>query len=182
MYSRSNKELVTMDASTKKKKLKTKATNSYGHFLRIRKEWLTETDPEAKIDLKEILQEWRGMGADAKQYFVNLYEKEKEELASNPTEGRVVKSNYSKKKKKKEINVKNLEVKENTTGKFLTKLEIMDERIGEVRAENQAYLRRLSDQKEHLAVDKFKLKVVAEELEALKEKYDHLVNQHDKCQ
>ena len=66
------------NSSGTRSKLKTKAANSYGQFLKHRRLELKQADPHAKLNRSEVSKEWRSMGSEAKKVFVERYRKEKE--------------------------------------------------------------------------------------------------------
>ena len=63
-----------------KQKVRKKAANSWGQFLKQRRKELTENEPNAKVKRAELVQEWRCMGPAEKQIFEESHRKEKEKL------------------------------------------------------------------------------------------------------
>ena len=162
-----------------KQKVKRKAANSYGQFLRQRRKELTDEDPNAKMKLSEFVQEWRCMGPAEKQIFKERHRKEKEKMGIVNGKGR---KSTSKDKEKKVKKLKDShELEENPTVKFLETLEDIDQKIKEVKVNSEVVREELSHLREVFAVNKFKLKSVTDELEALKVKHQLLIKQHDFC-
>ena len=173
---------ITFNKSSQKvskQKVKKKAANSYRQFLTQRRKELTDKDPNAKMKLSEFLQEWRCMGLAEKQKFEECHRKEKEKMGIVNGKGRQTAV------KDKKIKVKKIEdsheLEENPTVEFLESLEKIDQKIKDAKVKSEVVREELSHQREVFAVNKFKLKSVTDELEALKVKYQLLVTQHGFC-
>ena len=65
------------------KKAKTEPVNSYGQFLKLRKQQIAEKDPKDQLDITEAQKEWKTMNSEDKAFFTNRYRKEKEEMGTN---------------------------------------------------------------------------------------------------
>ena len=164
-----------------KKKAKTEPANSYGQFLKLRKQEITEKDPKDQLDITEAQNEWKTMNTEEKAFYKECYRKEKEEmgLSYRIKRKRKVKDNPIKERKSKKVKLEDR--KENPTAEFLEKMELMDINAEELRFENKVLCEVLSSEKEINAVNKYKLKVKTEELDTLKHKYEQLVLQHSLC-
>ena len=156
-----------------------KPTNSLGQFLKMKRQDLIVNNSSAKVDLSAALEEWRNMGCEQKKFYEECSEKEKEEMDFIGKHDK--KESKSCKKAKKTKDPKPPEVKENSTLKFLSDLESIDKQIIQLRAENKVISDQWSNQKEEYAVNKYKLKMVTEEYETLKDKYILLETQHSMC-
>lgn len=168
------------NSSGTRSKLKTKAANSYGQFLKHRRLELKQADPHAKLNRSEVSKEWRSMGSEAKKVFVERYRKEKELIG--PIDRKASKVKVDALKKVKQIkNPKKGKVKVNPTINFLNNLESIDQKITAVSSVNAALVGELAGQKQDYAVNKYKLKAVTEEVEVLKDKFAQLVVQHESC-
>ena len=172
------------DSACEAKKVKTKPANSYGQFLKLRGEELKRADSNAKVNTSVALLEWRLMGPDQKQFYKECYKKEKEKL-----DGELVRKEVKnklrevkvKKEKKNALTKSKIKPKKNITVEFLAGLDVIDGKIHEIRTENRGLYHNLLNLREDQAVNRFKMKQVTEELEALKNKYVTLVAQHDVC-
>ena len=158
---------------------KMKPTNSLGQFLKMKRQDLIVNNSSAKVDLSAALEEWRNMGSEQKKFYEECSKKEKEEMNFIGKHDRKVSNSCKKAKKTKDP--KPPEVKENSTLKFLSDLESIDKQIIQLRAENKVISDQWSNQKEEYAVNKYKLKMVTEEYETLKDKYILLETQHSMC-
>merc|ERR1712096_328342 len=168
--------LVTKGKAKKlplEKKANTEPANSYGQFLKLRKQQIAEKDPKGQLDITEAQDEWKAMKDEEKAFFTNCYKKEKEEMGANYRMKRKRKENPKMKQKSKKV--KMIDCKENPTVKFLEKLELVDITVEELGLENKVLFEELSTEKVVNAVNKFKLKMKTEELDNLKDKYEQLV-------
>ena len=165
-----------------KSKNKTEPVNCYGQFLMFKKQKLQEKDPNAKLNRSDTLKEWKGMDQNEKDFFVECYRKEKEEMGDKyrNRELKLAKKDAGEKNKKQK-KVKESKDAENPNLKFLEKLEAIDYSIGELGKENEVLREKISNLRVENAVFKYKLKTKSEELESLKDKYEQLVLQHNLC-
>ena len=164
-----------------KKKAKTEPANSYGQFLKLRKQQTTEKDPKGRLDITEAQNEWKAMKSEEKAFYTDCYRKDKEEMGTNyrMKRKRKVKDNPVKKQKSKKVKL--IDSKENPTVEFLEKLELVDINVEELRFENKVLCEEFSNEKVINGVNKYKLKIKTEELDNLKDKYEQLVLQHSLC-
>ena len=169
---------------SKDRKIKTEPANSFGQYIKYRKKESIENNPKDKLDMKDVRKKWSIMSDVEKAFFKDCYMKEKHEMGTNYRMNRKRKVKENLKKRNPEVKklAKNVKVqKETETEEFLVKLQLCDKNIEESHNESKVWCEELSCEKITNAVMKYKLKMKKEELDALKDKYEHLVLQHNQC-
>ena len=180
----------TVPCSSKSKKvskvikIKTEPANSYGQYIKYRKKLINDTNPEDTLDMEDVRKKWTIMSADEKAFFKDRYQKEKNEMGTNYRMNR--KNKVKENSKKKDPKVKKLAInlkvkKESDTEEFLVKLQVCDQNMNDAHNENKVWCEELCSEKIKNAVIKYKLKMKTEELDSIKEKYEHLILQHNQC-
>eukprot|EP00092_Neocalanus_flemingeri_P089658 GFUD01113465.1.p1 GENE.GFUD01113465.1~~GFUD01113465.1.p1 ORF type:complete len:287 (-),score=61.27 GFUD01113465.1:8-868(-) len=173
--------LKNIEKAPKSKKTRKRAANNYNHYMKLSRQEFFGKNLNGQFDTTKAINNWKGMSSKDKEFYTDCFRKEKEEMGLSCSKKRKANVEDSSKKDQESIKVDGKQEIVHPTVEFLATLEHLDEDIENLRNENKCLCKELSNENATKAVNKYKLKLKAGELEALKDKYDQLLIQHKMC-